>query len=440
MTDATTSEPMLPKLLEVAERAKRPDARFYALAYLIDEAALERAYRKLRKSAAVGVDGVTAKEYGQNLQENLRDLHQRMKAGKYRHQPIRRVHIHKEDGRTRPIGISATEDKIVQTALRDILEIVYEPTFYECSYGFRPRKSAHDAIRTLHRACKEGAVNWVLEADIMSFFDSINRRMLQEMLQEKVPDGSVKRLVGKCLKVGVLDGESFTQSEDGTTQGSTLSPLLGNIYLHYALDHWFESQVKPRMRGKALLVRYADDFVMGFERQEDAQRVMKVLPNRMERFGLTLHPEKTRLVPFRRPPRNPRVQKGPGTFDFVGFTFYWRRSRSGHWVTGIQTRRKSSRRFLKDVYDWCRRHRHLPVKEQHRKLTQKLMGHIRYFGINGNHRCLSAVIFRAKGSWGRWLRSRSQKARKKMTWDTYYGPFLKRFPLPTPRVYVQVWT
>jgi RNA-directed DNA polymerase len=438
MTDTKMSGSLSPKLLEVAERAKYPDARFLALAYLIDLSSLERAYKRLRKKAAVGVDGVTVEQYGENLQDNLQDLHQRMKAGKYRHQPIRRTKIRKEDGSTRPIGISATEDKIVQNALREVLEVVYEPIFHENSFGFRPGRRAHGAVRHLQNATYKGEISWVLEADIKSFFDSINHQRLQEMLQERVPDGSIKRLVGKCLKVGVLEGEELSWSKDGTTQGSTLSPLLGNIYLHHVLDWWFEDQVRPRLRGKAHLVRYADDFVIGFESKADAERVLEVLPKRMERFGLTLHPDKTRLVPFQRPRKSDPTRKGPGSFDFVGFTFYWRRSRSGSWAVGVKTRRQSIRRFLKNVNDWCRRHRHWKIGMQHFKLKQKLVGHLAYFSVSGNQKSTGDVIYQTKLRWGTWLRKRSQRATR-LTWDVFFTHVLRRYSFPEARVQIDIW-
>ena len=438
MSETKISRNMSPKLLEVAERAKRPDARFLALAHLIDVPALKRAFNRLRKKAAVGVDGRTVEQYGENLEGNLEDLHERMRTKKYRHQPLRRTHIRKEDGSLRPIGISATEDKIVQGALRDVLEAVYEPAFYEGSYGFRPRRSAHDAIRFLNARAEKGLVNWVLEADIKSFFDSINRQVLQEMLQERVPDGSIKRLVGKCLNVGVLEGEELSWSEEGTTQGSIISPLFGNIYRHYVLDEWFETVVKPRLKGRAYLVRYADDFIMTFETKTDAERVMRVLPKRLGKFGLELHPEKTKLIPFYRPYRKSEERKGPGTFDFLGFTLYWRRSRSNRWRLGVKTRRKSSNSFLKRISQWCRSHRHLPAKEQHRTLRQKLNGYIGYFGVNGNQKSLDSVVYQTEKIWGKWLRRRSQKG-KRLSWDTYYGSFLKRLPLPKSRVRVQIW-
>src|SRR3990172_2618308 len=260
MSDASTSGGMSPQLLEVVERARRePEGRFHALAHRIDVPALERAYHRMRKDAAVGVDGVTKEAYGQDLGRNLQDLHARMKAKRYRHQPIRRVHIPKDGGKTRPIGISAFEDKLVQDAVREVLEAIYEQDFLDCSYGFRPGRSAHDAVRTLDRVVHQGKVNWILEADIVSFFDSLDRNQLEKMLEVRVADGSLLRLIGKCLHVGVLEGVELSTSETGTAQGSVLSPLLGNVYLHYALDHWFQRRVKPRLRGQATLVRYADD-------------------------------------------------------------------------------------------------------------------------------------------------------------------------------------
>ena len=321
MTDALTEGAMSTSLLRVVERARRePEGRFHSLAHLMDVPALERAFHRLRADAAVGVDGVSKAQYGQALEANLEDLHGRLKTKRYRHQPLRRVHIPKGGGRTRPIGISAVEDKVVQGAVREVLEAVYEQDFVECSYGFRPGRGAHDAIRALNRAVYQGKVSWILEADIESFFDSLDRTKLQEMLRIRVADGSLRRLVGKCLRVGVLDGEQRTEPERGTAQGSGLSPLLGNVYLHYTLDVWFEREVKPRLGGEAVLVRYCDDFVIGLERREDAQRVMDVLPKRMERFGLRLHPEKTRLIAFERPAAGQRDGKGPGTFEFLGFT------------------------------------------------------------------------------------------------------------------------
>ena len=309
---------MSPQLLEVMERATRdPNMRFFSLAHLLDEQALERAYARIRKDAAVGVDGITKEQYGQELARHLRELREQMRTKRYRHQPIRRVHIPKDKGTTRPIGISCIADKVVQGALCEVLEAIYEPVFFDGSYGFRRGRSAHDALRALNRVLYAGRVRVILEADISSFFDSIDRRMLMEMLQERVVDTSFLRLVGKCLHVGILDGEEFSEPDEGTVQGSALSPMLGNIFLHHVLDLWFEREVRPRMRGQVHLIRYADDFVITFELEEDAERVVKVLPKRFERFGLKLHPDKTRLVPFARPPptRTRARDRRPSTFS-----------------------------------------------------------------------------------------------------------------------------
>jgi RNA-directed DNA polymerase len=438
MPNASTLVDMSPGLLKVVERAQRePEGRFHALAHLIDMPALERAYRRQRADAAVGIDGVTKEQYGQALEVNLQDLHARLKAKRYRHQPIRRAHIPKAQGKTRPIGISAFEDKVVQDAVREVLEAIYEQDFLGCSYGFRPGRSAHDAVRTLEQSVHRGEVRWIFEADIVSFFDSLDRTELKKMLEVRVADGSLLRLIGKCLHVGVLDGGAVVEPELGTVQGSVLSPLLGNIYLHYVLDRWFATEVKPRLRGKTTLLRYCDDFIIGFEREDDARRVRVVLEKRLGRFGLTLHPDKTRLVPFWRPPMTQQRGQGPATFDFLGFTFYWRRTRIGHWRMGCKTRRASLRRAKQAIYDWCRRHRHQPVEAQHAALSRRLRGHFNYFGVNGNFQSLLQLVGATKRAWYKWLCRRSQ--RKRLTWERFTD-FLRQRPLPRPRITVRIWS
>ena len=436
MSQALTWNTMSPELRKVAERAKRePDGQFHSLAHLIDEVALFLAYHRQRADAAVGVDGTTKEDYGQNLVANLQGLHQRLRTQRYRHQPILRVHIPKGNGKTRPLGISAFEDKIVQDALREVLQAVYEQDFLDCSHGFRPGRSAHDAIRAVHRAADRGELNWVLEADIMSFFDSVDRKALVEMLRERVADGSLLRLVSKCLHVGVLDGEEFSRPDVGTAQGSILSPLLGNIYLHHVLDLWFARVVQPRLRGRACLIRYADDFVIGFQYQDDAERVRAVLPKRMQRYGLTLHPDKTRLLDFRRP-LAARGGKGPATFDFLGFTLHWRRSLRGRWRLACKTRRARLGRAIQAVYAWCRSQRHQEVAVQHAGLRSRLQGHYNYFGVNGNLRSLACLLWHARRAWHKWLSRRSQRAR--LTWERFQA-LVRDYPLPSPRVMVPIW-
>jgi RNA-directed DNA polymerase len=435
MSDAETSWRVSPGLLRVAERAKRhPDVKMLALAHHIDVPALERAYRKLRKDAAVGVDGVTVEAYGERLVENLQALRARMKAGQYRHQPIRRVNIPKDNGAARPIGISTVEDKIVQSALKEVLEAIYEQDFLDCSFGFRPGRGAHDAIRALNGVIGRGEANYIVEADIVSFFDSIDRKVLTEMLRDRIADETLMRLVGKCLHVGVLDGERYLEPEEGTAQGSSLSPLLGNIYLHHVLDVWFQREVQPRLRGRSALVRYADDFVICFQHEDDAERAWNVLAARFAKYGLALHPRKTRRFSFRAP--HDGDDSGGATLDFLGFTAHWRRTRTGLQRVTFRTRGARLRRAIKAVFEWCRRHRHDSIGEQHLALKRKLIGHDNYFGVNGNARALHLLRFHASRAWRTWLNRRSQRAR--MNWKRF-NELLQRFPLPAARVRVQIW-
>lgn len=428
---------MSPELLKVVDRAKKdPNGRLYSLARLIDQDALKRAFSRIRKDAAVGVDGVTKEQYEQRLEENIQALHERLKTGRYRHQPIRRVHIPKAGGKTRPIGISCIEDKIVQGALTEVLQAIYEQDFYQGSYGFRPKRSAHDALRAVNAAVVREGIAWILEADIQSYFDSLVRSKLLEMLQLRVADESFLRLVGKCLNVGVLDGDEFSKPDEGTAQGSVISPLLGNVYLHYVLDTWFEREVKPLLAAHARLIRYADDFVIGFKSKRDAERVLGMLTQRMADYGLTLHPDKTRLLPFGRPDQRAPGGKGPATFDLLGFTLFWQRTRRGRWMPGMKTRRARLKRALQSLGEFCRRHRHDPLKEQHAALTRRLQGHINYFGVNGNIRALQYLVHMAKRTWHKWLNRRSQ--RKRLNWKRF-ADFLKVFPLPRPAISVQIW-
>jgi RNA-directed DNA polymerase len=436
MAAAQTARTMSPGLLKVVERARRsPDAQFHSLAHLIDEEALHRAFQRLRKDAAVGVDGITKEQYGQELETRLQALVARLKAGQYRHQPIRRVHIPKAPGRTRPIGISTIEDKLVQSAITEILEAIYEQDFLPCSFGFRPGRSAHDALRALRASIQNNEANWLLEADIESFFDSVDRAALSEMLWERVADGSLLRLIGKCLHVGVLDGAEYAEPDQGTAQGSILSPLLGNLYLHHALDRWFEAQVQPRLQGKAQLIRYADDFVITFEHQGDAERVFAVLPQRMARYGLKLNPEKTRLLPMHRP--TGRGGGGSATFDFLGFTVFWRRAHSGsNWRVGMTTRKARMHRAIKALQEFCRAHRHDSLAKQRAGLARRLEGHFNYFGMQGNFSAVARVLEAAKQAWFKWLNRRSQQSR--LTW-TRYNALLREFPLPRASIRVPLW-
>jgi RNA-directed DNA polymerase len=334
MTGTPSPESVSTKLERIAKRARNMrGVALTTLAHHIDIDWLRGAHRRTRKDGAAGIDGQTAEEYAANLENNLRSLLDRAKSGDaYRAPPVRRVHIPKGDGsKTRPIGIPTFEDKILQRAVVMVLDAVYEQDFLDCSFGFRPGRSAHDALYALREGTMEMTGGWVLEADIEDFFGSVDRARLQEILQRRMRDGVLLRLIGKWLKAGVMEEGRVYRPESGTPQGGVVSPILANVYLHEVLDEWFEHQVKPRLNGRAFLVRYCDDFVIAFEWEHDARRLLDVLPKRFGKYGLRLHPEKTRLVPFRRPPKvdAPRAHDtgGPGTFDLLGFTHYWRRSR-----------------------------------------------------------------------------------------------------------------
>lgn len=421
------------KQRRIAELAKQmPGEALTTLAHHIDIEWLREAYRRTRKDGAAGVDGQTAAQYAAALDENLRSLLERAKSGeKYRAPPVRRVQIPKGDGsRTRPIGIPTFEDKILQRAVAMVLEPIYEQEFIDCSYGFRPGRSPHGALDALWNQAMAMKGGWLLEVDIESFFDTVDRRQLQQMLRRRVRDGVLLRLIGKWLRAGVMEDGNVYFPEAGTPQGGVISPLLANIFLHEVLDVWWTEQVQPRLRGKALLVRFADDAVMLFEREDDARKVMAVLPERFSKHGLRLHPDKTRLVEFQRP-RDASAPRKPGTFDFLGFTHFWGRSRKGAWVIKRKTARTRFSRALRHLNEWLRAHRHRPMREQHEALSRKLRGHDAYYGITPNHRALQRLRRRVERLWRKWLSTRSRHGR--LSWERM-RELLRVFPLPRPRV------
>ena len=419
---------VLPKLQRIANQAREaPQMAFTTLAHHIDVALLHVAYKRTRKDGAAGIDGQTAADFEQQLERKLRSLVDRLKSGTYVAPPVRRVHIPKGDGRMRPIGIPTLEDKVLQRGVVMVLEAIYEQDFLDCSYGFRPGRSAHQALEALWKGLMGLGGGWVVEVDIKSFFEDVDHGHLRNFLEQRVRDGVVRRAVDKWLKAGVMEAGAVRYPDTGTPQGGVISPLLANIYLHKVLDEWFETEVRPRLRGKSFLVRYADDFVIGFANEEDARRVMTVLSKRFERYGLTLHPTKTRLIDFRRPPPG----GDSGTFELLGFTHFWGQSRKGKSV--VQRKTASSRfgRALQRISAWCRAHRHLAVAEQHKLLSSKVRGHYGYFGITGNSRALARFLHEVERLWRRWLDRRS--SRTKMTWDRFRA-LLRRYPLPPPRI------
>lgn len=425
-------ETLSTKLQWIAEKAATdPNFVFYTLAHQIDEELLWVAFHRLDPKKTPGIDGQTAAEYAEDLRDNLRNLHERLRGRQYRAMPIKRTWIPKEDGSQRPIGILVLEDKIVQKAVAIILEAVFEVDFYEVSYGFRPGRSPHQALHAVRELINRLNIGWILEVDIQQFFDTLDRKVFFELLHRRVKDGGLDRLLGKWFQVGVLDGEQVSYSDKGTPQGGTISPIIANVYLHYVLDEWFVKEVKPRLKGRCFLIRFADDAVMGFEHEEDACRVREVLPKRLEKYGLKAHTEKTRLVKFNRIPYRGTKDASNGTFDFLGFTHYWATSRNGSWVVKRRTIRKRMRRAIKRFTQWCQFNRHLSVKEQWQTLSQKLRGYYQYYGIRGNYDCIDWVYQEVRRTWRRWLGRRSQKGY--LSWEQF-NRIHKRFPLPKPRI------
>jgi group II intron reverse transcriptase/maturase len=436
MNDTQRSEHVFTIQQRIAELArKKPQECFTALNHYLTEDWLKAAYDRVKPDSAPGVDGQSWAEYGKNLEENLRDLLNRVKSGSYIAPPVKRVHIPKGDGKeTRGIGMPTIEDKVLQRAIVMLLEPIYEQDFKFFSYGFRPGRSAHEALACIWSQCTRWGIQWILEVDIRKYFDTINKTCLRQFLDRRVRDGVVRRLIGKWLAAGVWEKGQISYPEDGTPQGGVISPLLSNIYLHEVLDCWYEQEVKPRMKGKTFLARFADDFVLGFESKEDAERVYRVLFKRFEKYGLSLHPEKTRLVPFGRPEETtepkPHGHK-PGTFDFLGFTHYWAKNRKGQWIIRRKTMHKRLTRGLKAIGQWCRKNRHETMRTQVEVLGRKLKGHFGYYGITGNFASLQRFREGVIRIWRKWLARRGDP--QGMPWARM-NRLLQFFYIPEARV------
>jgi group II intron reverse transcriptase/maturase len=429
------------RIATLAQRS--PDFAFFSLAHHIDLDWLETAYHRTRKDGAAGIDDVNGRQYAENLTENLQNLLDRLKSGTYKAPPVKRKHIPKgTSGETRPIGIPTFEDKIVQRAVVMLLEPIYEHDFHDGSYGFRPGRSAHQALQAVWDTTMEMTGGWVLEVDIRKFFDTLDHKHLREFVSRRVRDGALRRLIDKWLKAGVMEDGNLSFSETGSPQGGVISPLLANIYLHYVLDEWFEKQVKPVMRGKCRLIRFADDFVIVFQLKYDADRVMTVIPKRFEKYGLTVHPEKTKLIDFRSPNHWERRRDGkssddetggtrPQTFDLLGFTHYWGKTRKGNWAVMRKTMKSRMVRSVRKIDQWCRENRHRPIREQWRKLCEKVRGHYGYYGITGNGRSLENFLTQVLRSWQRRLNRR--RSRRDFVWEKF-NLLRKRYPLPIPKI------
>lgn len=427
--------PRVPGLIRVHEVAKRkPRGRFTALLHHVDEQALHRAFLRLRRTAASGVDGITVDTYAQGLQQRLQDLHARIHSGRYRPQPVRRVTIPKPDGGERPLGILALEDKIVQGAVAEVLNAIYEADFLNLSHGFRPRRNAHGALTQLEKAVMTERVNWVLDADIRRFFDSVDHEWLLRMLAHRIGDRRILRLIEQWLKVGILTGTHVEMAERGTPQGAGISPLLANVFLHYAVDLWVEQWRTRQARARLRAVRYADDVVFTFEAKADAEDFEQALRARLGRFGLELHKRKTRLIAFGTATTLQSYRRGqpkPETFNFLGFTHYCGLTRRGRVSLFRQTQKERQRAKLKELRQQLRQRMHRPVAEQHAWLSRVLRGHYQYFAVTGNYRALQRFRHGLIRSWRYVLMRRND--RRQMPWWRFQG-ILAAFPLPWPRI------
>ena len=418
MPDTSRSETISTKQKRIAQLARQmPDKALYSISHHIDEAWLIEAYRRTRKDGAVGIDGVDRTEFETQIEERIPELVNEAKSGRYHAPAVRRVYIPKGRGETRPLGIPTLEDKVLQRAVVMALEPIYEEDFYDFSHGFRPGRSAKQAARDLREGLRRLGCGWVLDVDVKSFFDTIDHAKLQDLLRQRVTDGVIVRLVGKWLNAGVFEDGTVTQPEAGTPQGGVISPLLANIYLHEVLDAWWAQEVLPRMRGKAFLIRYADDFVIAFKREDDARRVQNVLPKRFGKYGLRLHPDKTRLVQFG-PHRTNRTKGGEGrTFDFLGFTYHWGKTRKGGRTVKLKTAKARFNRAVTSLNRWCQKHRHADMRWQSYMLRAKLRGHYQYYGVPGNSQALTRLFRRVMRIWHKWLGRRSQ--RSYIPWPRY---------------------
>ena len=401
---------------------------FTSLHHLIDSEWMREAYRRTRKDGATGIDGVTAADYEKDLEANLDDLLERIKSGRYYAPPVRRSYIPKADGTKRPLGIPTLEDKVAQRAILMLLEPIYETDFLPSSYGFRPGRSAHDALNAVRKGIIEQRQRWVIDADLKAYFDSIPHAHLRTFLDLRIKDGVVRRMIDKWLKAGVLEEGTVHKPVAGTPQGGVISPMLSNIFLHHVLDEWFEKVAKPRLHGRCQLVRFADDFVIALEDRHDGKRLLDVLGKRLGRYGLTLHETKTRYVDFRRRrPYGRHWMASATTFDFLGFTHVWGRSMQGKDVVRQITAKGRFARALKSVHQWCKRYRHLPVKAQQDYLARVIRGHCAYYGLTGNGKRLEWFRYQCARIWRKWLARRSRLRR--LNWDRM-NVLLKRYPLP----------
>ena len=435
LPDSEPGRELSTKLNRVSEIARQdPKVKFTSLAHLLDAECLKESYRELNRYAASGIDRVSYAEYGKNRDENIVDLVERLKTKRYRAVDIRRVWVPKPEGGQRPLGILVLEDKIVQRGVVKILSAIYEQDFLDVSYGFRENRNGHDALKAIELSIIKGGVNYLLDVDIRGCFDSIDHKWLMRMLKERIVDRTILRLIGKWLKVGVLEEGRRVRNELGVPQGGVISPLLSNIYLHHVLDLWISKKASKELTGRIFLIRYADDFVIGCTSQEDAEKVWEMLPARLREFGLELSQEKSRLIEFgKNAYERSKLTGGKlSTFDFLGFTHYMTRSRRGGVRLGRKTIGRRMRRTLVDLNDRLRKLRNvLPFRKLYKHLSRILRGYYNYYGFAGNYATLNRFAYAVEKMWFKWLNRRSQ--RKSFSWEEFQD-VLNRYPLPKPRI------
>jgi group II intron reverse transcriptase/maturase len=428
------------KLSLISERAARePELQFTSLAHLLNVSFLKDCYKSLNRNKAVGTDNVSWVEYGENLEENLEKLVGKMKCKKYKPKPAKRVYIPKNETEKRPLGISAIENKIVETGIKHILESIYEQDFYDFSYGFRPGRSCHQALSKVDSLIMNNYVNHIVEADIKGFFDNVPHLELMKFLQIRLKDTSLLHLIELFLKAGYIDNNLLVTSERGTPQGSILSPILANIYLHYVLDDWFEKVVKPHISGFCNIVRYADDFICVVQSANEAKRVEKALKNRFNKYGLEIHPDKSRTISFGRYEQEnaKRQKRRPNTFDFLGFTHFCDITKTGTFKVGRKTSRKKFKAKMKAMNIWLKSIRNLLLlKDWWKILIAKIRGHFQYYGVSGNYVSISKYYQLTVRLTKKWINRRSQK--QSMNWEQF-NQYLEKYPLPKPKIMFNIY-
>jgi RNA-directed DNA polymerase len=422
------------KLNRIAERSRRyPQVKHTSLAYLINEEHLKESFRGLEADKACGIDGVTKEEYAKIIDLRIPELVAEMKRQAYKPPGVKRVYIPKAAGKMRPLGIPTLESKMVQSAMRRILEAVYEPMFLDCSYGFRPKRSCHDALKKVDEVVGTGRIHYIVEVDIKGYFDHVDHGWLMKFLQIRIADRNLLRLIARFLKAGIWEEGKWRKTEEGTPQGGIISPILANVYLHYVLDEWFEKEYRRSGKTKAALIRYVDDFVGCFEIKEEAEGFRKAVEERMRAYGLELEQSKTRVVAFS--PR--RFGKGSGVFEFLGFTHYVGRSRKGYFRMKRRTSGKKFRMKIAAFKKWIQETRNqMTLAELWAKIRAKLVGHYRYYGVTDNFKRVQEFRYRVVEMLFKWLNRRSQK--KSMNWDDF-NRYLNRYPLPIPRIYFNIY-